>query len=955
MKKNILIWICMFCLLCTSVFAVLNDAEVYYSFDDDDLVGNVITDLSTNNRDGNNSGATTGITGINDEGFSCDGTDDIVYSAGVSGLTDMTISLWFKQTGTDYPEVVFASKDYGNPGEFIFRLDDGTPGQMLYIIHSVTNLESTTPYNDGEWHNMIYMYDSSLQNHSMYIDNVSKDYINSDPPGIHINSSPTFCSSYLGTSLGEVDIDEFGIWGRLLLEEEIQSLGKGTNPYEDSPTTEPRLPKVNLMSPLDNGSNSSFNINFKYNYTTTTDSNLSTTYLYTNQSGVWQVEDIHYFRSGIEKEQIVSNYATNNNWGTEANIYDGLTNTYSSANALTTASLYWNITKLNGSIRDSSRLEVWWLDGGVGVEQGINYTIPKTCWDYKYDKVITVANLTDLSSPPSADSLTLFCYDGSDWETIGSPGIGGQGSLNELFMWVNTSSTNSTDNFNLTFEKDTEIVWNVLATDNNSNSSYATSNNTFYVDTVGLNYTYAISSLELQEETFTLKLNSTVGISLSSASFSYAGTYYTPSKTSQDDYDLYSVTLTVPSGEGTNSFTWGYNITTDLGYDIYKTLDLQQSVGGVHIDNCTDYDIVAINFSFIQDSNNIPMTGSMDGYFQIWINSQNSYKEFNLSWVDKFNPLICIDNSSNNYSVYAQFEYTANLTDYAKKTYYFYNVELDNQTDYINLYFTPNSTQVEFEVTDENDDAIENAYIHILKYDLGTNSHTTNSILKTDTDGKDYGEMLLFTTWYKFFVYKDGELFLETEPTKIITTSKKFRISLTSSYSQSYSQLNQMISSLTFNNITKNFVYTFSNPTGLPKEFCLKVTKRNVTRDVTFNTTCTSSTSGTLLVNIGAVPGEGIYLAYGTISGSPTLSDQFYELKISEEAWKAYGQDGIFMTFFIKVAFAMIGIWNPIVAILMIVLADITMFTMGIYHLSWSVLMVYVIMAIIVGWKISRR
>jgi len=67
----------------------------------------------------------------------------------------------------------------------------------------------------------------------------------------------------------------------------------------------------------------------------------------------------------------------------------------------------------------------------------------------------------------------------------------------------------------------------------------------------------------------------------------------------------------------------------------------------------------------------------------------------------------------------------------------------------------------------------------------------------------------------------------------------------------------------------------------------------------------------TLLVNIGAVPIDGIYLAYGTVSGSPTISSDLLEIDISDEAWKTYGKDGIFMTFFIKVSFAMIGIWNP--------------------------------------------
>ena len=61
------------------------------------------------------------------------------------------------------------------------------------------------------------------------------------------------------------------------------------------------------------------------------------------------------------------------------------------------------------------------------------------------------------------------------------------------------------------------------------------------------------------------------------------------------------------------------------------------------------------------------------------------------------------------------------------------------------------------------------------------------------------------------------------------------------------------------------------------------------------------------------------------------------------------------MTFYLKVAFAMIGIWNPIVGIALVVLADITMFMMGIYELSWNILMIYIILAAVVIWKVGRR
>ncbi len=198
-------------------------------------------------------------------------------------------------------------------------------------------------------------------------------------------------------------------------------------------------------------------------------------------------------------------------------------------------------------------------------------------------------------------------------------------------------------------------------------------------------------------------------------------------------------------------------------------------------------------------------------------------------------------------------------------------------------------------------------------------------------------------------------MLLSTEPSKIVTTTKKFRVTLGDVYGTSYDELNDMTRSLTYNNVTKNFAYTYTNPTGLAKEFCLRVTKRKATGDVLVNQSCITTTSGTILVNIGVDPENAIYTAYGTVSGSPMTIADWLEVRISDEAWKTYGQDGIFMTFFLKVALAMIGIWNPIVAIVLLVLADITMYAMGIQEIGWGILMAYILVAVIVGWKISKK
>src|SRR6056297_868292 len=95
MKRILLILV--FILSLGGMFADLtSNNELYYSLDDENLSGSNPIDLSINGNDGTNNGATTGVTGIVNESFDFDGTNDYIIqnSANVQDTT-FSISIWF--------------------------------------------------------------------------------------------------------------------------------------------------------------------------------------------------------------------------------------------------------------------------------------------------------------------------------------------------------------------------------------------------------------------------------------------------------------------------------------------------------------------------------------------------------------------------------------------------------------------------------------------------------------------------------------------------------------------------------------------------------------------------------------------------------------------------------------------------------------------------------------------
>jgi len=296
-------------------------------------------------------------------------------------------------------------------------------------------------------------------------------------------------------------------------------------------------------------------------------------------------------------------------------------------------------------------------------------------------------------------------------------------------------------------------------------------------------------------------------------------------------------------------------------------------------------------------------------------------------------------------------EYEA--TGYNKKTYYFVNATLDNETDLVNLYLTPNSTLVTFTVTDQDDNDIQNSYIHVLKYSLPTNSYTTNEILRTDEFGEAIGSIVLTNQWYKFLIVYNGITYLETEAVKITSTTRNFRINLLTDFSSFYDIVNEITTSLIFTNSTKNFAYTFINPTGNSVEACLNVTKRSAYGDFYIGGSCSTAASGTLLVNIGNVT-DGLYIASGTIHINPFFLTDVLSVNY-DLGYKTLGKDGIFFSFLLRVVFAMIGIWNPIVAIVLVGLVDVVMVSMGLFYMTWEVMVVYLLLIGLTIYRLNRK
>jgi len=296
--RQTLFFILFLILIVSTVSATLDDAEMYISFDANNITGLNPIDLSGNKHNGTGYESATLLvnqTGKLNECFTfvdtTDPGDRVNYSNGDWGLasTDWTISLWAKSTGTGNDRYLFTSVDEaGSQDEFVVNFGfqagglKGRVGKNNVNVISWTYDNTSFDVNDGNWHHFVVTFDwngGSNSVNTVYCDN-QLYYSETGDVATMTDDNPycigAYCKDdgYAGLSF-DGSIDEFAVYKRILTSGERSELwnsGNGYNPYGTAPSP----PTINLTYTLnapENGSdvydnNVTLNITVLNNYTT---------------------------------------------------------------------------------------------------------------------------------------------------------------------------------------------------------------------------------------------------------------------------------------------------------------------------------------------------------------------------------------------------------------------------------------------------------------------------------------------------------------------------------------------------------------------------------------------------------------------------------------------------------------------------------------------------------------
>jgi len=447
-----------------------------------------------------------------------------------------------------------------------------------------------------------------------------------------------------------------------------------------------------------------------------------------------------------------------------------------------------------------------------------------------------------------------------------------------------------------------------------------------------VNRTYAFTSPILAGGSNTYYYNMTYNaswITSMDTDLWYNGTEYSMVESCSSTLCQYSRTLNAAT-------LFEDNISVNFEYEINGVIDWDNQSQETFIpiiDDCTPQTTGFVNYTLRDEQNNSIRTGDMDYYFN-WTSGTytGSFNGTNAS-VDTLE--FCIYPNWANFTADITIQYSA--TGYDARDYVVDNYQVDNVTDYINLYMltTGASTEITIHVIDEKDDDLANVFIEAYRWDIPTNEDRLVETEYTDSDGNAIFDLQTGSTYYSFRFYQGGVLQLTTTRFKIFSTTLEYILrGSETTVLQEWLEISDITASITYSNTTRLVTYTWDDTSSVADNFCLNITSYNQT----YYSGCLATASGSLNYTL---PDFNVsYVAQGLARYSGT--NRYYVIASRTihlfRDWRTYlgGDNSLTAAIFIHLVVSLLLITNKnsmiignLAAIIMLYLFNISPFGLG--------------------------
>lgn len=283
--------------------------------------------------------------------------------------------------------------------------------------------------------------------------------------------------------------------------------------------------------------------------------------------------------------------------------------------------------------------------------------------------------------------------------------------------------------------------------------------------------------------------------------------------------------------------------------------------------------------------------------------------------------------------------YYVTLTNQSFKQISLYVVDKDISSWYVAIVEDPTTTKC------------ENMTVSMLRYYVDLNAYVTVEMARTDSNGQAVLRVVPNYVPYKFIFTGSCGTFTSS-PSQLIDTSNTYTV--TDAQSVLTSTYLDVSSSLTYNNVTSTFVYTWSDPTNIVRFGCLDVTvsSRGITRIE--NSTCQNGATGSLIYTVNQTA-NATYIAQGSVK----TNTEFSQITTNTLSINLYDNTTLrnmipIAAVLILVTLILFGNWSAATTLVAAIAGIILIAWSGLAPLSWTTVTSWIIVLGISLYKLRR-
>lgn len=496
-----------------------------------------------------------------------------------------------------------------------------------------------------------------------------------------------------------------------------------------------------------------------------------------------------------------------------------------------------------------------------------------------------------------------------------------------------------------------------------SNSTFTgnITNTTFFVDyseTINLS-----TAIETQLASFYLYLNKSSGLT-TNANITFNGTFYTPTKITGTDYDIYTAQINMPLVPGiyssSYSYMWNYSVTDGTSTSLGNTSGLI-TVTKVIVYPCNNASLGNVTSLYIVTKDENTASTLLKSRIEIeakyYQNDPTNYSTANYTLTDGWNYSICVHP---NITIYGDIFIKYNVSGGFSNRWYIYNGTFNNISQNLTLYnydYTTGISELDWIVRDKsNYKYYPNVVASLERNYVGEGLWRTVQMSQSDNFG-----LTLFNVREKDTDYR---LVFRDTSNNLLDSTTSMRFSCTSGLcSITYLLLPfastiigpDISASATFNNNTKIVTINWKDNQGKTTTINTLVTKTINAQEVTICDLSQTGTGGTQTCNVSNYT-DTVWINIFATKNGQNVSQFGQTINIpSQKLFNLVGkEESYFWTFGIMLTTAMFGVFSPVGAIMAMLFGLISAYLLGIGGgITYTVIILACVIGMVIGFKVK--